>query len=383
MRSPAPIYPLRCSMSEINRSFQQEVQRSLGACAEIARNSRSSFFPSFRLLPLEKRRAMKVVYAFMRYTDDLIDLHPEESIEKKADFLDRWESAVHWALDSVLDGAEREGPGFPPKSPDEEPQGPPPEYPAFRELQDAYPDLQGIGILPALRFIVDQYDIPKAVFSEVLYGVRTDIQPTRYAEFEDCADYFHAVATSVGVASLAIWGTKKPLFSPEIVKQTKACGIAIQLTNVLRDLVEDLRNERFYLPQSELQLYGLTERQILSLSEYHQSGTKHSSNSSHNDRFAEKEFFSQVDSFYRKFDRFIGKQLDRIETHYLMAADLYQEVNRDSRRSFGMIWDAYYRLFKNIRKNPRAILVRRVKLGFYQKLRLALRWKFFPPRTLG
>lgn len=354
--------------------FLLEVQQSLQKCYTITQQAKSSFSPSFRFLPNEKRQGMEVLYAFMRYTDDLVDLAQGVSPEEIYANLDDWQQAIDWALTSSLEEAE----------PQEQNEVPPPTpFPRLQELQQAFPQLTGVEILPALRYTVDRFGIPLQVFSEVLYGVRSDVVPARFREYEDCADYCHAVATSVGVASVAIWGTKKDMFAPDIVKKIKACGIAVQLTNIVRDLIEDLRNERFYLPQEELQLAALTEKQILSLSDFRNSGGKAKKNFSQAERFAENEFQSQLDQFYTKFDRFIAKELDRIETHYLIASELYEWVNRDSRKAFGMIWDAYYRLYLTIRKNPRAILDRKVKLGFFQKLRLALRWTFFPPRHLS
>ncbi len=317
---------------------------------------------------------MKVIYAFNRYTDDLIDSAPESmSVTEKQALLDGWQAALDWTMDAFIETKTTQPARgrFP--------------FPSLQELKSAFPDIPGVKLLPALRFIADRFDIPKPVFSEVILGVRNDIEAARFPEYEDSADYCHQVATSVGVASLAIWGTKESLFSERVVKAAKACGIAIQWTNIVRDIKEDLlERNRFYIPQSELRLAGITEKQLIDLIEYESSDkAAKRKNTDPVGVFAEKEFQFQVEDFFTKYDRFIEKQLNRIETNFLIAADLYPVIDKDARRSFGIIWDTYYRLYKKIRYNPRKVLSRRVRLGFFEKIFLFFRWKFFPPRRLN
>ena len=325
------------------RNENDEIQKSLERCYELTRRSQSSFFPSFGFLAAEKRQAMMVIYAFNRFTDDLIDSAPESTptAEKHA-LLDDWQAALHQAMEAS---------------------------PSLSELLSAFPRLSGVEYLPALRFIADRFGIPKPIFSEVIRGVRADIAPVRFSEYEDADDYCHQVATSVGIASLAIWGTKEPLASPQVAQAAKACGLAVQWTNIVRDLKEDLRERnRCYFPQSELRLAGITEEQLIDLIEY-ETGDKLTRKN-----VAEEDF--------AKYDRFIERQLDRIEANFLMAADLYPKVNQDARRSFGMIWDTYYRLYQKIRRHPRKILSQRIRLGTFEKLRLFCRWKIFLPKKL-
>ena len=347
-----------------------DVQQSLQQCAALTEKSHSSFYPSFRFLKPEKRQAMEVLYGFMRYSDDLVDANGASADEKYA-MLDQWQNALDWMLESV---------GVPADS-----STSPTPIPTLAELTEAFPDLSsGLGLLPALRYIVEKYNIPKPVFSEVLLGVRSDIQPAGFNEFEDCADYCHMVATSVGVASLAIWGTKEPLFSTPIVKAAKASGIAIQLTNIIRDLAEDMRAGRCYLPKIELQHAGLTERQLLDLIEYESGNDKQkAADRSPEEHFAANEFQSQLETFYGKYDKLMERELDRIETHFLVAGRLYDSIEKDARRSFGVIWDTYFRLYKKMRRNPRKIMSKNFRLGFYEKMMMYFRWKFFPPRHLN
>jgi len=356
-------------------SFLNEVQQSLERCYELTQRSRSSFYPSFQFLETQKQQAMEVLYAFNRYTDDLIDSAPESMpVEEKYALLDDWQAALDWTLNAFIETEAAKQPS----------EGQPP-FPSLEELKSAFPKVPGVELLPALRFIVDRFAIPKPVFSEVILGVRSDIEPVPFLEYEDAADYCHQVATSVGVASLAIWGTNEPLFSEKVVKAAKACGIAIQWTNIVRDLKEDLLERgRSYFPQSELRSAGLTERQLLDLIEYETCGKKVKPVESNElDIYAKNELQLQAEAFFTKYDRFIEKQLNRIETNFLIAADLYPIIPKDARRAFGMIWDTYYRLYNKIRSNPRKILSQRVRLGFFEKLRLFFRWRFFPPKRLN
>ncbi|MGL6195545.1 MAG: phytoene/squalene synthase family protein [Thermoguttaceae bacterium] len=332
-----------------------DIQQSLQKCREITGRAKSSFYPSFQLLPKEKEEAMEVLYAFMRYTDDLVDAVPQAAPAEKHAALDSWESAVFHSLENSV---------------------------SISELKTNFPGIDGVEILPALKFIVEKYSIPTQVFGEVLDGVRSDIEPINFEEFQDCADYCHQVATSVGFASLAIWGTSDAIFSAEIVKAAKACGIAVQMTNIIRDLNEDLNNARVYLPLSDLKSAGITGKQILDLCEYQKSGKKAKKPKNATERFADEMFQNQRDSFYFKFDNLMEKELGRVETYYFVAAELYGKIHKDSRRAFGMIWDSYFRIFKKIRKNPRVVLKRRVRLSFVEKLRLFLRWSFLPPKRL-
>jgi len=386
---------------------------SFAECHKLARLAHSSFVPAFRSLSRDKFQAMEALYAFMRHTDDIVDQPISVSVASE----DGWQEMEAFATGQRSSGRFRYDADEPVETDD---FGPPPiegenpyaqtanpeQLARFAELKRwrdaltetvgdpyappdtpmptldpvaAFPDMPGVQILPAIRDIVTRFHIPKAALFEVLYGVEMDVVPRRFDTFDDTADYCHAVATSVGVASLAIWGTKQPLFSAPVVKAAKACGIAFQWTNFLRDIVEDFHQGRFYFPQDELTRVGLTERQFAELLEIkarppHGFAALGSAGADDDDILS---------GFQAKYDRFIERQLDRCETYYMIAANLYDMVSRDARKSFGMMYESYYKLYRKMRTNPNRILQDRVRLSSLGKLVRVLRWTFWPPRTLN
>lgn len=355
------------------------LRNSIKACRRLTRNSNSSFVPAFTLLPGPKREAMEILYAYNRFTDDLVD-HPDRdpgtghpiptSPRRRLQKLNQWTSALEAVLGSI-DGPE-------PAIDDLNAPG------AFEKLEEDFPGCEGLIYLPALKMIVDRFEIPREALFHLLDGVESDIEPRRFETFEDCADYCHQVATSVGLSSLAVWGTTKPLFSNEIVHAAKACGIAFQWTNILRDMAEDFQEGRIYLPLDELQRVGLTENQFGSLldrTSWNEEKKKPKDPAQY-DEYAHANMVRQMEAFEEKFEKLLLMQIHRCEIYYANAAPLYELIHRDSRRVFGMMWSRYYALFKKIRNRPLRVTQGRVRLSFSQKLRILLRWKLFPRRHL-
>ena len=356
------------------------LRNSISACERLTQSARSNFAPVFALLPKEKRQAMKILYAYARFTDDLADqtdVDPNTgaslptSPRRKRQKINQW-TAV---LDDVL--------GFPGIS---EPKIHTPEDEAgFQQLEQDFPGSSGIVYLPALKMIVDRFGIPREALFHLIEGVESDLEPQRFETFDECADYCHQVATSVGFASLAVWGTTGPIFSDNIVRAAKACGIAFQWTNILRDIFEDAERDRFYLPQNELQRFGLTEKQFLQALDrksWDEMKGKPNATMTQADRYEHEHLMQQLGNFERKLDRFLLHQFERCEIYYTNAAPLYQMIERDSRKVFGMMWARYYSLFRKIRDNPFNLCRRRVSLSFLAKLRLMLRWRFLPCQRL-
>ncbi|HJZ59112.1 MAG TPA: phytoene/squalene synthase family protein, partial [Gemmataceae bacterium] len=182
-------------------------RHSFAACRELTRRARSSFPLAFRLLPPAKRRAMDTLYAFMRVTDDLAD---EPGGGRQA--LGRWRAALAGALRGEF----------------------------------SHP------VHPALRDTVERFDIPPRDLFDVIDGVETDLEPVRFATFADLYPYCYRVASAVGLACVRVWGLRPGASHADAGPPAEAAGIAFQLTNILRDLGEDLARGRVYLPQDEL-----------------------------------------------------------------------------------------------------------------------------------
>ena len=185
-------------------------------CAEITRRSRSSFYYAFILLSPERRRALNAVYAFCRFIDDIAD---DESIREPAALLTRWREE----LDRVYAGV--------------------PTRALSRALADS-----------ARRFA-----IPRVHFEEIIAGVEMDLSRTRYQTFEDLRPYCYRVASALGLICIEIFGYRNP--SAKLYAEN--LGLALQLTNILRDVREDAERGRIYLPLEDLARFKVSEEEIL------------------------------------------------------------------------------------------------------------------------
>lgn len=185
---------------------------------EIAKGSNSSFYYAFNLLPVEKRDAMNTVYAFCRKTDDIVDTE-NESDEIKYEKLHKWrvelEKSIHGHSDYQL--------------------------------------------LNKLGKTITQFNIPTEPFFELLKGMEMDLQKKRYVTFEDLQLYCYRVASTVGLMCIEIFGYKHKSAKDFAVD----LGIALQLTNILRDVKKDSLNGRIYLPQEDLQKFNYSEDQLI------------------------------------------------------------------------------------------------------------------------
>lgn len=185
-------------------------------CAQITRRSRSSFYYAFILLPPERRRALHAVYAFCRFVDDIAD---DEAIREPATLLRRWREE----LDRVYDGT--------------------PTRALSRALADS-----------ARRFT-----IPRELFEEIINGVEMDLSRKRYETWDELRPYCYRVASALGLICIEIFGYRNP--SAKVYAEN--LGLALQLTNILRDVREDAGRGRIYLPLEDLARFGVSEEEIL------------------------------------------------------------------------------------------------------------------------
>lgn len=181
---------------------------------EITREHSKSFYLASQLLPEEKRSAVRALYAFCRIVDDIVD---EDILDERDAHLDYWRDVVQTA--------------------------------SFSEE-----DL----VAPAWTDTLARYHIPRHYALQLIDGVNRDITQTRYQTFGELATYCYGVASTVGLMSMFIVGFKTNEAVPYAIK----LGVALQMTNILRDVGEDFRNGRVYLPRDELALYGIRESDI-------------------------------------------------------------------------------------------------------------------------
>ncbi len=185
-------------------------------CQSITRREARNFYFAFLTLPLERRRAICVVYAFCRYCDDSVD--QLTNVDDKLAALAQLKQQLAGAFQGSPDG------------------------PVFQALAD----------------VANRYEISQEYFHEVISGVESDLVNTRYQDFEQLRRYCYQVASVVGLICIHIFGYKDPVAKEHAID----LGLAMQLTNIARDVKEDLELGRVYLPQDEMAKFGYSEEQL-------------------------------------------------------------------------------------------------------------------------
>jgi phytoene synthase len=175
----------------------------------ITRASKSNLALAFVSLGAERRRDITVFYAFCRLIDDIAD-SPELPPEEKARQLTTWRKAL---------------------------SGPVTDEPA---------------VAPAVRDLIGKYALTPAMLEEIIDGVEMDLTIARYETFAALREYCYRVASAVGLVSIEIFGYKNPACKEYAIE----LGLALQMTNILRDVDKDLGNGRIYLPQEDLAQFG-------------------------------------------------------------------------------------------------------------------------------
>jgi phytoene synthase len=185
-------------------------------CEEKAAGSGSSFYYAFRFLPLERRRAIIALYAFCREVDDVVDEVADAGLAQVK--LAWWRSEIA----AVFSGR--------------------PQHPVALALQGA----------------VKPFGLAEEHFQSIIDGMEMDLRQTRYLDFPALERYCHHVAGVVGLLSAEIFGYR----DSRTREYARDLGIAFQLTNIIRDVGEDARRGRVYLPQDELASFGVTDADL-------------------------------------------------------------------------------------------------------------------------
>ena len=185
-------------------------------CRSITRREARNFYYAFLTLPAAQRRAIYVTYAFCRHCDDAVDA--EGSNEEKLAMLVSLRS----------------------------------------HLSECYQGHAATPVFLALADVAGRYEIPEEYFQEVLSGVQSDLVKDRYEDFEQLRAYCYQVASVVGLICLQIFGYKDSNAKAHAID----LGLAMQLTNIARDVREDLEFGRIYLPQDEMARFGYTEEEL-------------------------------------------------------------------------------------------------------------------------
>jgi 15-cis-phytoene synthase len=276
------------------------VPESYSFCERVARREAKNFYYSFLLLSAPQRRAMCAIYAFMRYCDDLSD---DEHIADRASAIARWRADLEAALAGRLPAHEL--------------------WPAFADA-------------------VERYQIPHQYFFAMIAGVSSDLEPRSIQSFDELYQYCYHVASVVGLTIIHIFGFD----SPEALKLAEKCGVAFQLTNIIRDVREDAAKDRVYLPEEDLQRFGVAVKDLSA---------------------------ARVSPALRELLEF---EAQRARGYYRESAPLIGLIHPRSRASLRALIAIYSRLLEKIVGAEYEVLAQRVRLPTAQKLWLLLRSVF-------
>ena len=266
-------------------------------CQDKAARSGSSFYYSFMFLPAERRQAITALYAFCREVDDVVDECHDPSLAQAK--LAWWRQE----LGRVYSGT--------------------PTHPVGLALQD----------------VVGRYGMAEEQLEEIIDGMAMDLQQTRYLDFKGLQLYCYRVASVVGLLAAGIFGYQER----QTLKYAHDLGIAFQLTNIIRDVGEDARRGRVYLPLDELKRFDVSLADILN--------ARHSDN----------------------FQRLMEFQIERAERYYAQAMAQLPAVDRKAQRP-GLVMAAIYRtLLDEIRRDGCRVLNQRTSLPALRKLWIAWR----------
>ena len=197
--------------------YSDAVRDSYAECNRIARASHSSFYYAFFGLRREKRNALCALYAFMRLIDDVSD-EPGD-LESKRQGLARWRGM----LDDAVDGR-----------------------------------TAGHAVLPALADTIARFEIPTRYFHDLILGAEMDLTVASYATFDRLSEYCYRVAGTVGLTCIHVFGFSDPK-APDLAERL---GLAFQLTNIIRDVGSDYAIGRVYLPQEDLDRFGISAAEL-------------------------------------------------------------------------------------------------------------------------
>jgi phytoene synthase len=292
-------------------------------CEQITWEQARNFAYGIRLLPPDKRRALAAVYAYARRIDDIGD-GDLPAAEKKAG-LEAARQQVHTLVATVKGDAS-----------------------AAIDDEDA--------VLVALADAGKRFPVPLEAFEELIDGCLADVDQATYATFDDLLWYCRCVAGSIGRLSLGIYGPTHPERQNKLADDL---GVALQLTNILRDVREDFLNNRVYLPKEDLDKFGIEFAP-----------------------FGSPEPFPS-EAMQARFANLVEFEANRAREWYGSGLRLLATIDRRSAACTGAMAGIYRRLLERIARNPHAVLDGRMSLPGSEKALVAAqalagfdRWKY-------
>jgi squalene synthase HpnC/squalene synthase HpnD len=276
--------------------YSESVRASYAECNRIARAARSSFYLAFFGLRKEKRNALCALYAFMRLVDNVSD--DPGSLESKRQGLARWRAM----LDEAVAGR-----------------------------------TNAHAILPALADTIARFEIPTRYFHDLILGAEMDLTVTTYATFDRLSEYCYRVAGTVGLTCLHVFGFDDPK-APDLAERL---GLAFQLTNIIRDVGSDYAMGRIYLPQEDLDRFGVHAEELRG-------------------------------PVTEKLQQLLEFEADRAWQMYRQGAPLVAQVNPDSRATLWALVRTYSSLLARIEERDFDVFGPRVSLSNAEKIQYLL-----------
>jgi 15-cis-phytoene synthase len=264
---------------------------------EITKKSKSSFLYSFSILPKEKSDAINTIYAFCRMTDDIVD-NNVLSTEEKSLQLNKWKEDFNTAL-----------------------------------LGDSDNEL-----LKDVSSIIEKYEIPLKHFYDLIDGMRMDLEGRIYQTFEDLYQYCYKAASTVGLICIEIFGYKNDSAKDYAVN----LGVALQLTNIIRDIQTDTALGRIYIPKNDLNQFNYSMEEL------------------------------KNNVYNQNFINLLSFEYERAESFYRKAEESLAEEDKKSMVAAVIMHKIYYRLLQKIKRNKFNIFGSSTRISKLRKILISL-----------
>lgn len=333
-----------------------ETELSYAYCEQISKRSGSNFYRSFDLLTYDRRRGMNALYAFARLADDASD---DPSMQAASNLIgdNKFEPHLwHAWIDHIYDHRpfnDTETTLRPVGNASADVVGSVEAKPITTPIaaqSAAVPSLEPIAA--AVRDTVHRFRIDRECLHDIVRGVAMD-ETLRIRNWPDLRLYCERVASSVGLACLSIWSEPSDRSIPDSIRSAAIdCGIAFQLTNILRDVMEDARRGRVYFAEDELAFYGTSRSQWLESETASSNATRSSS--------------------LGDWRGLVRMTIERANALYERGWAVATSLPPDGRRMFSLMWHTYRELLRKIEAEPERIWQTRVSLTASVKARLLI-----------
>ena len=308
------------------------LENAYSTCETIARNASSSFFRSFRHLPIHKRQAVNALYAFCRRVDDIVD--GDWLPDRDLSFLDvqAKDRSIQLSTDKQSEPINAELDHLSKLT----------ALLWFRTNLELIENNEPVDepIFIALADVIKKFPIELDHLRELISGMEDDLYAAKYERFEDLRQYCYRVASTVGLCLVEIYGYNDPNARRHAVEM----GVYLQMVNVLRDIQEDLSRNRIYLPSEELAKFGLSN----------------------------KDLTSEDLPTSKSWQEFMRHYLDHVMAHRKNAVGLLSLLDKDARYSPSVMCAAYDAILEEAMKRNGDVFTRRLTMSLYRKIQFAL-----------